>query len=88
METDWWTYVLSFKIFNQTQNTSSVKTITIWFGNLPQAQDWILKLKQYWKVSEIASRKGKRITVEVEEIQDENSFLVLSCFPELQNNIL
>ncbi len=65
-----------------------MKTITIWFDNLPQAQDWIPKLNVYWDTSDIAARKGKRITIEVQESGDDNSFLLLSCYPELKNNIL
>ena len=66
-----------------------MKTIIIWFNNLPQAQDWQSKLrKDHWSVSEIAGRKSKRVTVEV-EMHDEDSAIVFhALYPELQNNTL
>lgn len=63
--------------------------ITIWFDNLPQAQDWQSKLRRdHWSVSEIAGRKSKRVTVEV-EMHDEDSEIVFhALYPELQNNVI
>ena len=66
-----------------------MKTITIWFDNPPQAQDWQSKLrKEKWVVSEIAGRKSKRVTVEVEMHDSDSVIVFYALYPELQNNII
>ncbi len=66
-----------------------MKTITLWFDNLPQAQDWQFKLRNdNWIVSEIAGRKSKRITVEVEMHDSDSAIVFYALYPELQNNTL
>ena len=64
-------------------------TITIWFDNLPQAQDWQSKLRnEHWIVSEIAGRKSKRVTVEVEMHDGDSAIVFYALYPVLQNNII
>ena len=59
-----------------------MKTITLWFDNLPQAQDWQLKLKDF-NPSDIAARRNKKYTIEI-EVGLISVFLM--AYPELQNN--
>lgn len=63
-------------------------TLTLWFDNIPQAQDWQAKLRRNnWIVSEIASRKGKRITIEIEfPLDNKESFFYFNR--ELENNYI
>ena len=64
-------------------------TITLWFDNVPQAQDWQSKLRRdNWIVSEIAGRKGKRVTVEVEMHDSDSAIVFYALYPELQNNTI
>jgi len=62
--------------------------ITIWFDDIIQAQNWQTKLRgDNWVVSEIAARKSKRITLEVEfPLDNKDAFLYFN--KELQNNIV
>lgn len=59
-------------------------TITIWFDNIPQAQDWQLKLKDF-NPSDIAARNGKKYTIEI-EVGLITVFLM--AHPELENNYI
>jgi hypothetical protein len=61
--------------------------ITIWFDNVPQAQDWQLKLrKEHWTVSDIAAKKSKKYTIEVKMDDDNSAIVFYTLYPELQNN--
>ena len=42
-----------------------MRTLLLWFDNIPQAQDWQLKLKDF-NPSDIAARSGKKYTIEIE----------------------
>ena len=57
-------------------------TMTLWFDNIPQAQDWQLKLKDF-NPSDIAARKSKKYTIEI-EVGLISVFLM--AHPELENN--
>lgn len=66
-----------------------MRTIILWFDNIPQAQDWQLKLRRdKWIVSEIAGRKSKRVTVEVEMHDSDSAIAFYALYPELQNNTI
>lgn len=54
--------------------------IILWFDNIPQAQDWKLKLKDF-NPSDIASRNGKKYTI---EIKVEVISVFLTAYPELK----
>lgn len=61
-----------------------MRTITLWFDNIPQAQDWQLKLKDF-NPSDIAARNGKKYTIEV-KVGLITVFLM--AYPELENNYI
>lgn len=59
-------------------------TITLWFENALQAQDWKLKLKDF-NPSDIAARKSKKYTI---EIKVGLITVFLMAHPELENNYI
>jgi hypothetical protein len=63
--------------------------ITIWFDSPKQAQEWKIILKEdHFPISDIASRKGKRFTIEIYRYGSFATEALIAVYPPLKKRIV